>query len=146
MLSDKLERTVEHYCGQLVNSHKKQRRYVLHDGKRKPMWDLPMVAVSCKTNATIKSNYSKPVNKRSYDQVQGLKQALKECGEIGEEGKYDTYKVGRCAEPHAAKDCLLDDKSSTLKDLEFSTARVIKTKEIKKYCGNCKYVFPQLNR
>lgn len=144
MSDNKLERTVLHYCGKLVNCHKKQRRYVLHDGKRKSMWDLPMVAVSCQSKSKSASSYSKPVNKKSYDKVPALKNALRTCGEIGDSGKYASYQVGRCAEPHAAKECLLEDRSSDLTDLSFSTARVIKTKEIMAYCGNCKHAFPQL--
>lgn len=146
MLDQKLERTVEHYCSTLVNCHKKQRRFVLHDGKRKPIWDLPMVAVTCSSKSTNKSNHSKPVNTRSYDKVPDLKHALLRCGEIGAQGNFDIYQVGRCAEPHAAKDCLLDDRKSSIDDLSFSTARVIKTREIKRYCGNCRHTFPQLDK
>lgn len=146
MYNKKLERTVVSYCHNLVNRHKKQRRYVLHDGKRKPIWDLPMVAVTCRSKSALKSNHSKPVNVRSYDKVPSLREALQVCGNIGETGKYDSYQVGRCAEPHAAKECLLADKNSSLTDLIFSSARIISTQEIKKYCGNCKQTFPQLKK
>ena len=146
MSNPKLERTVLHYCQSLINIHKKQRRYILHDGKRKAVWDLPMVAVSCASKSVVKSNHSKPVNKRSYDKVPKLKAALLECGDIGHSGRYESYLVGHCAEPHAAKECLLSDRSSDMADLIFSLALVVKTKEIKGYCRNCRHTFPQLDK
>lgn len=141
---NKLERAVCHYCGKIINCHKKQRRYVLHDGRNKPIWDLPMVAVSCEVNNIIKCDCSKPTNVRSYDSVPALKRALEQCGQIGQPGNYAGYQVGRCAEPHAAKLCLISAPHARLNDLCFSTARVIATREIMPYCGNCQHTFPQL--
>lgn len=74
-----------------------------------------------------------------------LKQALEQCGQIGQPGRYAVYQVGRCAEPHAAKRSLMRSPRANLNSLRFSTARVIATNEIKPYCGNCRHAFPQLN-
>lgn len=160
-LIEKLERTVEYYrCG-LANSHKLQRRSPKRLPQYKPLWDLPMMASSCCyeyhagiTYSSIYSDYSQPVKSNSYDSVIALKARLLECApdedkRIGATTKlpYCGNEVGRCAEPHAAKQCM---KKLSIKDddqidsLIFSIAHVIKTGEPRNPCAICQKVFPKI--
>lgn len=158
---EKLERSVQYYRLQLANNHKKQRR----ESKRLPSynnyWDLPMMASACcfvysygkGSFSDIKEDHSKPVRVDSYDSVPALKSKLLECSnqknpKIGDKSKFAGCgnSVGRCAEPHAAKKCLLAIKhpDGPLDSLLFSLACEIKTGEPRNPCANCQHVFPHI--
>jgi hypothetical protein len=139
---DKLERTIIQYCSELVNKHKKQRRYVYKDNKC--IWDLPCVAVSCAYDATAYSDFSKPTRSDTYKKVPKLEETLLTLGKIGEHVN-GRYPIGHCAEPHAAKKCMKDNQKALPNNIYFSTARVVRTKEIIDYCDNCKATFVHCN-
>ena len=148
----RLDRDCMYYCGELRNKHKKQRRYLSHDGKRKWIWDLPKCAVSCCTDKNVLyHDYSKPVRKDTYDKVPKLKEELLKCaphpmGKIGDVTILPNCgnQVGRCAEPHAAKECMLGDKIESPVAIRFSISRDITTGEPMVPCAICKFVFPDL--
>lgn len=151
MVSLILERACLHYCGELRNIHKKQRRYISHDGKAKSMWDLPKCAVACCGLLNdIYKDHSKPVRVDTYDRVPILKaELLKYVPQNGKIGDVTILprcgnQVGRCAEPHAAKRCMKDDPRVTIKDLKFSIARDITTGEPMNPCAICLAVFPTI--
>lgn len=101
IFDSRLERAVVMYCGELRNEHKKQRRVVINNGKRKAIWDLPCVAVACRgVQPRIFKDFSKPVRVDTYDRVPLLRDALLECGDIGGPThlKGCGNQVGRCAE------------------------------------------------
>lgn len=149
-----LERRTIQFCAELRNKHKK--RVAFHDGRFKVLFDLPTCAVSCqwKRNDDIKSAFSKFVRSDTYDKVKELKIALLACvapgGKIGDLTNLQTPKgvsrnqVGRCAEPHAAKECMLKYHRATLNEIYFSTALDITTGEPKEACVICKRVFPTI--
>lgn len=146
-----LERAVDQYCGELRNKHKKQRRNIIQDGRLKTIWDLPCVASACRySNCTIHKSVSKPVNINTYRQTPELESALLGCagphGRIGDPTTLSncSYQVGRCAEPHAAKECILKRPQTRLAEIDFSQARCIRTGEVKIACAICKHVFPNL--
>ncbi len=150
MNTNKLERTVEHYCREIINGNiKVRRKAALHDGKRKEFWDIPRVAVVCcaHRNQSYKG-YSKRVNCNSYENTPDLKNALLRLlppnGKIGDTSNLCPYPVGNCAEPHAAHECIRKEEVR-LASIHFSTARIITTGEIMPYCENCKHTFPTLS-
>ena len=62
MIHLKLERACAYYCGELRNTHKKQRHYLSYNKKAKPFWDLPKCAVvCCGLQNKIYKDFSKPV-------------------------------------------------------------------------------------
>lgn len=151
MIHPKLERACAYYCGELRNTHKKQRRYLSHDGKAKPFWDLPKCAVvCCGLQNKIYKDHSKPVRRNTYDKVPSLKSELLKYvppgGKIGDITILPKCgnQVGRCAEPHAAKLCMIDDPHTTIHDLRFSVARDITTGEPMNLCAICVAVFPTI--
>lgn len=149
MVYSDLERDVSIYCGQLRNKHKKQRRYVFHDGKAKPLWDLPKCAIACRREnvAKIYHDFSKPTRVDTYDRVPLLKARLLRYvaygGRIGDLTNLPNCgnRVGRCAEPHAAKRCMLDQHDTTIAEIIFSAALDITTGEPMEPCAICKAVF-----
>lgn len=152
MINPKLERACDNYCGELRNHHKKQRRYLSHDGKAKYFWDLPKCAVTCRglQNNKIYKDHSKPVRTDTYDKVPVLKaELLKYVPLNGKIGDITTLpfcgnQVGRCAEPHAAKLCLIDQPRTSINHLHFSIARDITTGEPMNPCAICLAVFPTI--
>lgn len=134
MIHLKLERACAYYCGELRNTHKKQRHYLSYNKKAKPFWDLPKCAVvCCGLQNKIYKDFSKPVRTNTYDKVPILKsELLKYVPPRGKIGNITILpncgnQVGRCAEPHAAKRCMINEPHITIKDLCFSVARDITT-------------------
>lgn len=123
MIHPKLERACAYYCGELRNTHKKQRRYLSHDGKAKPFWDLPKCAVvCCGLQNKIYKDHSKPVRRNTYDKVPSLKSELLKYVPPG-------GKIGDITIIH---------------DLRFSVARDITTGEPMNPCAICVAVFPTI--
>lgn len=148
MIHPRLERACACYCGELRNTHKKQRRYLSHDGKAKLFWDLPKCAVACcGPQNKIYKDFSKPVRTDTYDKVPILKSELLKYvpprGKIGDITILPNCgnQVGRCAEPHAAKRCMMDEPRIAINDLSFSVARDIATGEPMNPCAICMAVF-----
>lgn len=150
MVNNKLERTCIHYCGNLRQKHKKQRR---HDYKNnKDVWDLPKCAVACCSKHCQNKpsmDFSKPVRENTYDKVPTLKSELVKYSKNGKIGGKTFLRncgnqVGRCAEPHAAKCCMLKISNTAIKDLLFSVALDIKASEPMSPCAICLKVFPTI--
>lgn len=151
MIDHRLERACAYYCGELRNTHKKQRRYTSHDGKAKPFWDLPKCAVACSgLQNEIYKDHSKPVRPNTYDRVPALKyRLLKYAPRNGKIGAITILpkcgnQVGRCAEPHAAKRCMINEPNTAINNLHFSVARDIITGEPMNPCAICTAVFPTI--
>ena len=151
MIYPKLERACTYYCGELRNTHKKQRRYLSHDGKAKPLWDLPKCVIACRgLQNKIYKDFSKPVRTDTYDRVPTLKfELLKYVPPRGKIGDITSLpncgnQVGRCAEPHAAKRCMIDEPHIAISDLHFSVARDVTTGEPMNPCAICIAVFPTI--
>ena len=70
---------------------------------------------------------------------------LKALGGIGGYRKECPYKIGHCAEPHAASEMLIIEPGEDLDNLVFGVAQHCRTKiKIYPYCKNCRDTFPQL--
>lgn len=150
MLLD-LDRACLYYCGELRNENKKQRMNICKDGKYKSIWDLPKCAVACKgLRGHIYKNFSKPARSNTYDKVPQLKTELlkyvRPGGKIGDVTNLPRCgnQVGRCAEPHAAKDCMIKEPRTTLLNLKFSVALDIVAGEPMPACAICKATFPTI--
>lgn len=151
MIHLKLERACAYYCGELRNTHKKQRHYLSYNKKAKPFWDLPKCAVvCCGLQNKIYKDFSKPVRTNTYDKVPILKsELLKYVPPRGKIGNITILpncgnQVGRCAEPHAAKRCMINEPHIAIKDLCFSVARDITTGEPMNPCAICMAAFPTI--
>lgn len=151
MIHLKLERACAYYCGELRNTHKKQRHYLSYNKKAKPFWNLPKCAVvCCGLQNKIYKDFSKPVRTNTYDKVPILKsELLKYVPPRGKIGNITILpncgnQVGRCAEPHAAKRCMINEPHIAIKDLCFSVARDITTGEPMNPCAICMAVFPTI--
>lgn len=94
--------------------------------------------------------FSRPVKSNGYDNVKELKRELLKCvppeGKIGDTTniKGCGNKVGRCAEPHAAKECIIKHSGALLADIVLSMPLCIATLEPMEYCAICKHIFPTL--
>lgn len=122
-----------------------------YNKKAKPFWDLPKCAVvCCGLQNKIYKDFSKPVRTNTYDKVPILKsELLKYVPPRGKIGNITILpncgnQVGRCAEPHAAKRCMINEPHITIKDLCFSVARDITTGEPMNPCAICMAVFPTI--
>lgn len=156
-----LERTVEQYRCRVANRHILQRSDPKKLAKNKPLWDLPMMASTCCYRypggnfSAFFSDYSQAVKANSYDTTPELRDKLLECAidgdqRIGAKNKFPGCgnQVGRCAEPHAARNCIKDlstpHRSIPISGLIFSIAHEIKTGEPCNPCAICHYVFPNI--
>lgn len=149
---EELNRCVYIYCGEIVNkkplSRKRKKRNVNSKSKVKSsFWDYPAMASVCKWVGNNKKyrGCSKKANDSNYpDSI--LKKELLLLGSIGSSNKkFCKYPIGNCAEPHAARELLKNERHCRdLKDIHFSVAMRPRTREIFPPCENCKRVFPTL--
>ena len=144
---DTLDRAVFHYCGEIINQNKVQRKsFKRHErNNSKIHWDYPAVVVTCCYNHRhpIKRDYSRGV--RRIHLVSALASKLEELGAIGDKCILNNckYIIGRCAEPHAANG-LMKSVNCNLDEIYFSVALRPRTREVVDYCENCRYVFSNL--
>lgn len=146
MYKRKLERSTIQYCGELRTRHKTQLSCRFVKGKKISIWDLPCVAVSCTSSTcsgtTIFQDHSKSVNRHPY--TGWILKSLSSLGNIGGKNSSCPYIIGQCAEPHAAQKCINKYQATSSSQIWFSKALVVRTQEIKEYCGNCTAIFQNL--
>lgn len=157
---EKLERTVNLYCREIISKNILVKRYTTgtesgkkekggkRKVKRKPrlVWDYPAVVSVCcwdKHRNKPYRGYSHSAYSNSYTS-KILKSKLEELGSIGRRNSKYENPIGQCAEPHAAQKMLNKMNCKDLKDILFSTAKRPRTLEEIPPCGICKYVFPTL--
>jgi hypothetical protein len=117
-----------------------------HIGKKIDVHDYPASVVSCAdcwaNHVTAITNTSGKVNQTSYQKTPELEKALTEkLGRIGSKRNECHNYIGACAEPHAAREVMLQNTASIVDTLVFSYAYRPRTKMVMRYCKNCTEVF-----
>ena len=137
-MQEELNRSVYIYCGEIINRMFKSK-------KKKTYWNYPaMASVCCLKGSKKYRGFSQRAYDNSYPQSILRTQLLK-LGKIGERVGTKGFRLGSCAEPHAAKKLLKNESQcNDLKDIYFSVAMRPRTRQIFSPCENCKKVFPTL--
>ena len=111
----------------------------------------PAAIVSCASSLadyrSAKVACSATVRVNSYELTPKLESALRtKLGEIGTKRKGCKNYIGACAEPHAARQVLIDKPEAAINDLVFGLAYRPRTKNKVPYCKNCEDVFNVRNK
>ena len=150
-MQEKLNRRVYIYCGEITNRSPFQKIFYNASDKSKPKrkkayWDYPAAVSVCCLAAG--RNIYEGFSQRAYDNSYPnsiLRTQLTKLGKIGEKVGSKGYRLGHCAEPHAARELLKKENScKDLSDINFSVAMRPRTRQILLPCENCKKVFPTL--
>lgn len=116
-------------------------------GNKKKLEETAMVCV-CFDGNYLGYGEAKYALASYYDYTKDLKDALcnipPENKKIGQKNSMCNYIIGRCAEPHAARQALMKNRKRhpALANLIFSRALRPRTKQCFDACYNCKNVFP----
>lgn len=111
---------------------------------------FPAVVASCCSryrNEKIYTDVSKDERNRYYDHR--LVDKIKQVGKIGHRPEriiHCEYRLGHCAEQHAANDLLREQRCTNLNEIYFGRAIRPRTGQYMAPCENCKYIFPILER
>ena len=135
---------IMHYCEHICHAHIQVLR---QDKKYKTWyWDYPAMAAICHdVGCNVKrASFSHHPESNEFHHV--LEYKFRLLGTIGKgcskPGK--RYVIGNCAEQHAANIFMKQCHEDNLRNLYFSKAMRPRTKQVIKYCENCKDTFPNL--
>lgn len=148
-----LNKKAKEYCAILARRIRKNRIDDTLPNNGEEGFNIPKVVAACTTDVPPyyvcrgRNNHDlqnpHPTLQAAYPPVRNNKKPL-----VQNLPDVDYFRVGHCAEPHAAHTLLYNmdvcRHPIAIRDIRFSFAFRVKNQSVVPYCGTCRLTFPQL--